>query len=135
VTGAAIPERRKFDRRKVAPFVLVAALVGVWLVLGPRLPHDQTVHVVLGKAAPRVTELRLAYAEGDEQAAAREVTFHFAEGEAPRVVTHEPRLANGEYRVEIDVYAQKGHAQATRRVKLSGDPVSVDVQEIFETRP
>jgi hypothetical protein len=133
--SAAVPERGKFDRRKVAPFVLVAALAAVWLALGPRLPHDQTIHVVLGKIAPRVTELRLAYAEGGEQVATREASLHYAEGQAPRVVTHEPRLANGEYRVDIEVYDQKDHAQATRRVKLSGDPVSVDVQEIFETRP
>jgi hypothetical protein len=124
-----------FDKRKAAPFVLVAALVAVWLVLGPRLPKDQVVHVVLGDLAPHVTEVTLRYAEDQTQDFAREATFRYAQGQAPRIVTHEPRLANGEYRIEIDVFDQKGHAQATRRVKLQGDPVSLDVQDILPGSP
>ncbi len=87
--------------------VLAAALAAcAWFA---RLaPTDQTVHYVLGDASPRVEELRVRWQEdeppsrvGDEWL--REVSYRFTPGEAPRIVTHEPRLRNGRYAVEIDV--------------------------------
>jgi hypothetical protein len=116
--------------RRLAPLVFVAAIGALWLVLGRKLPHAQTLHVILGSAAPRVTEVRLTYAEGAE--AIREATFHWAEGAAPRIVTHEPRLADGEYRVHIEVTARNGHATVERTVKIEENPVSIDVQEAVQ---
>jgi hypothetical protein len=117
--------------RRFAPLVLVAAVVAVWLFLGPKIPHDQTVHVVLGNSAPRVTELTVGYAhpEVGEAELTRQATFHWAEGAAPRIVTHTPRLSNGDYLVEIEVATRNGHAKVERRVKLDENPVSIDVQE------
>ncbi len=67
-------------------------------------PRSQTVHYVLGDGAPHVVELDARWARGD--APMREASFRYAPGEAPRVVTHEPRLADGDYTVEIEVVAQ-----------------------------
>jgi hypothetical protein len=115
-------------RRRLAPLALVAAAAAAYLVLGPKVPKDQTVHVVLGDASPRVTEVDVRYAPAGEQDFAREASFRYAEGAAPRIVTHSPRLADGEYAVEIELHTQKGHANVARRVKLEGDPVSIDVR-------
>jgi hypothetical protein len=121
--------------RRLAPVILALALVAIWLVFGSKIPRDQTVHVVLGDAAPRVTEVRLTYSDTDATPRAgsddfsRDATYRYAEGSAPRVVTHEARLRNGDYVLEIELSTRKGASTAQRRVKLHGDPVSVDVRE------
>jgi hypothetical protein len=115
--------------------LLVAMAAAVWLVLGRHLPRDQTVHVVLGESAPRVTEVRLRYAPAaDARAFDRDVTFKYAPGEAPRVVTHMPRLADGDYHVEIEVLSeppdpssQEARVRVERRITLEGGTVSIDV--------
>ncbi len=124
----------RLDRRKLGPLILVAALLAMWLVLGRKVPSEQVVHVVLGDAAPSVTEVRLRYAP-DEGAGpsdaefTREATFRYAAGKAPRIVTHEPRLAGGDYLVEIEVSKGNDRALVHRKVKLDGSPVSLDVKE------
>ena len=122
-----------FPRHKVASLVLVAALVAVYFVLGPKIPRDQVVHVVLGNAAPRVTEVRARYAEAGARDGdfTREVTFRYAEGAAPRIITHEPRLPSGDYLVEIELHGRKPNeiAVVKRRITLQESPVSLDVQE------
>ena len=119
------------DRRKLGPLVLIGAGVVMMLFLGPKMPRDQLVHVVLGDAAPRVTEVRVRYAERGASDAdfAREATFRYAQGAAPRIVTHEPRLANGEYDLEIELSKGNDRALVKRQVKLDGSPVSIDVRE------
>jgi hypothetical protein len=119
------------DRRKLGPLVLIGAGVVMMLFLGPKMPRDQLVHVVLGDAAPRVTEVRVRYAERGASDAdfAREATFRYAQGAAPRIVTHEPRLANGEYDLEIELSKGNDRALVKRQVKLDGSPVSLDVRE------
>src|SRR5580700_5214845 len=103
--------RQTVGRRMGVLAVAAAALVA-YLMLAPEAPRTQTVHFVLGDAAPRVDELRVRYAPdkdhgkspGQSTMAApplgdmaedwtREVAFRFADGGAPRIVTHEPRLA------------------------------------------
>jgi hypothetical protein len=120
------------DRRKLGPLFLVAALLAIWLVLGRSVPSDQVIHVVLGDAAARVTELRLRYLpseSGGDAEIAREASFRYAAGQAPRIVTHEPRLAGGDYMVEIEVSEGNDRALVRRKVKLDGSPVSLDVKE------
>lgn len=118
-----------FDRKKLAPVVLVAALLSFWLVLGRKVPADQVVHVVLGDASPRITEVRLRYAPQGDAEFTREATFHYDAGKAPRVVTHEPRLAGGDYTVEIELMVGNDRALVQRKVKLEGNPVSVDIRD------
>jgi hypothetical protein len=119
---------------------LVAAGLVAYLVLSPQAPHDQTVHFVLGDAAPRVDELRVRYApapaaaqagpQGDTMAEdwTREAAFRFADGGAPRIVTHSPRLADGDYVVEIEIVS-RSHTNTTARTRasLAGSPTSLDV--------
>ena len=114
--------------------VLAAALAAcAWFA---RLaPTDQTVHYVLGDASPRVEELRVRWQEdeppsrvGDEWL--REVSYRFTPGEAPRIVTHEPRLRNGRYAVEIDVVlvgSERSPSVLRRRVELAGGALSINV--------
>ena len=119
----------KLGRRKLAPILLVAALALIWLVFGRKAPADQVVHVVLGDRAPRITAIALRYTAEGETEAAREATFRYALGQAPRIVTHEPRLAGGDYMVEIELSEGNDRAEVRRKVKLDGSPVSLDVKE------
>jgi len=88
------------------------------------------VRVLLGDAAPRVTEVTVRYkdAEGD---AAREARFAFAMGAAPRVVSHAPRLPDGDYTLEIDLRAGENATRVARHVKLGGGSLAVDVSRGF----
>ena len=133
---------------RLARLALLVGALAVVYVLSRHWPSDHTVHVVLGDGAPRVTEVRLRYLDvgaddpghrGGRAASAeppeREVTFRYAKGHAPRIVSHEPRLVSGDYDVEIEMsIAPDGlAAQATRtvvverRLGLGDSPVSVDV--------
>jgi len=104
-----------------------------YLVTAPQVPHTQTVHYVLGDSAPRVDELRVRYAPATNHAEmaedwTREVAFRFADGGAPRIVTHEPRLADGDYVVEVEIVS-RAHANTIgkSRASLVGEPTSIDV--------
>jgi hypothetical protein len=133
---------RTVEGRRLLRIPLLLAALGVALTLSRRWPSDQAVHVVLGDAAPRATELRIRYADlssghDDWQ---REATFHYAAGHAPRIVNHEPRLASGEYDVEIEVSVADGPSEShtvttTRRMTLNGGSTSVDVSRQLEADP
>ncbi len=122
--------------RRMTFLALGTAGFVAYLVTAPQVPHTQTVHYVLGDSAPRVDELRVRYApytvaaKHDEMAEdwTREVAFRFADGGAPRIVTHEPRLANGDYVVEVEIVS-RAHANTTgrSRASLAGEPTSIDV--------
>jgi hypothetical protein len=107
----------------LARLVVPAAAIAVAAVLSRSWPKDQTVHYVLGDGAARVEELdaRWASEKDADDAWLREVDFRYEPGKAPRVVTHEPRLANGEYTVEIAIVAanERGTPQgvSTARVR------------------
>jgi hypothetical protein len=113
---------------RIARLFLVAAVVGVALLLGRSWPREQTVHYVLGNAAQRVEELDARWARaGDDPDSGgwtRETRFRYEPGEAPRVVTHEPRLPDGEYTVEIEIVAQR-ERNIGRRPDESGRNVNV----------
>jgi uncharacterized protein (DUF2126 family) len=114
--------------------LLLVAGLGVAFVLSRHWPTDQSVHIVLGDAAPKVIELRVRYAElksahDDWQ---REVSFHYAAGRAPRIVSHEPRLVSGDYDVEIEIERATEPPDArtvsvVRHVMLDGHTASIDV--------
>jgi hypothetical protein len=118
-------------RRRLALAVLLAAAIALYLTLSPRWPKDQVLHVVLGDAAPRVTEVRVRYADATSSAEdwTREVTFRYALNSAPRVVTHETRLPDGDYVVEIDVTSSTNRTTTRRRATLHGGTTSLDVSE------
>ena len=133
---------REFLRRRVAPFLLLVAAFAVYAMLKPSLPHDQIVHLVLGDPAPRVTELTVRYgaprgsAEGGRARDvdwAREVTFSYlappAGAGAPRIVTHDPRLPDGNYLVEVEVATRNDRAFFEREGTLGGGTASIDVSQ------
>ncbi|WP_394849829.1 hypothetical protein LZC95_20530 [Pendulispora brunnea] len=113
-------------------FGLILVVVGI--VLAPKLPHDQTVHIVLGSGAGRVSQLQVRYYGPlpDEEPGgyfAREATFRYGQGViAPRIVDHAPRLADGDYVVEIAVSTDAGNNTVSRQVHLEeGRSTSIDV--------
>jgi hypothetical protein len=125
------------SRKRIAQLVLIVAAVALYLVLSRHWPRSQIVHIVLGDAAPRVEELTLRYAErpGPGGDLTRQVTFPYPRGTAPRIVTHEPNLPDGDYTVEVDILGAKDtrpepfRATIERRVTLEGGTVSIDVSQ------
>jgi hypothetical protein len=61
----------------------------------------------------------------------REASFRYASGTAPRVVTHEPRLPDGDYTVEIEVVEDSAHSLLRRRVTLAGGVTSIDLARVL----
>jgi hypothetical protein len=122
-------------RRRLFPLGIAAVGVAVYFFLAPRAPVDQGIRIVLGEAAPRVTEVDVRYvATGANPDVAREVTFRYAPGAAPRIVSHEPRLANGDYVVQMEFdlstaspQVAQGHVTVDRPVTLLGGTTSLDV--------
>jgi hypothetical protein len=136
-SGASqLPGDARRRRRQVALFLFLLAATAIYLMLAPKMPHDQVLRFVLGDAAPRLIELDVRYAEAEAAKSTenaedwtREATFRFAEGSAPRIVTHEPRLANGDYVVEIETQTASQRGTLRRRVTLQGGTTSIDLSE------
>src|SRR3954447_17079251 len=98
--GATPPLRARLTRLAFLLFGLVVAFY-----LGRQGPQEQHVRVVLGAAAPDVTGVDLQYV-GQDGDVVREAHFIYPKGGAPRVVAHEPKLPDGQYRLQIDVDAR-----------------------------
>ncbi|HEY2517877.1 MAG TPA: hypothetical protein VGI39_43705 [Polyangiaceae bacterium] len=125
-------------RRRIALLVLLGAGLAAYFTLLPQLPRENVLHIVLGAAAPQVVEIRLRYAPAAKNGPiaedwTREVSFRFPEGAAPRVVTHEPRVADGDYVVEIEILkaARPSPSSLTlqRKARLVGGTTTIDVSE------
>jgi hypothetical protein len=120
------------DSKRIARLLfLVAALVAVLAGAGLKWPRDQTVHYVLGDAAPRVEEVDARWGEARmaPEDWTREATFRYAPGGAPRVVTHEPRLPDGDYTVQIEILASRERNVVTRHVRLAGGVTSIELAQ------
>jgi hypothetical protein len=123
----------------------LAAGLGLVLVLSRDWPKERLVHVVLGDAASHVQDLRLRCGKHGEWD--REVVFHYGSSgaHAPRVVDWQPRLASGDYDVEVELSVRGDPAlpprtvTASRSVTLGDGAASVDVSSIVrdsrETAP
>jgi len=135
------------SRVRIARIVILVAVAAVYFTLAPRWPKDNVVHIVLGPAASQVEEVRVGYAIAPKNGPMAEdwtrgATFRFPGGSAPRIVTHEPRVADGDYVVEIEIVkaSSKDRDAGTdapsgaiirimRRVRLEGGTTSIDVSE------
>jgi len=129
------------DRKRLLRLLSLVALAGglaAAVPLGGSLtkswPHEQSVHYVLGDSAPRVLELDARWAQVGGATSdpasddwSREATFRYTPGKAPRVVTHEPRMPDGDYTVEIDLVSNSERSTVTRHVKLEGGATSIDL--------
>ncbi len=121
----ASPPRPR-PRRRSALVLLVAGLgLAAWVSFGPAAPKDNTVRFVLGDQAPEVTDLEVRYLDGDE--VAREASFHFGLGAAPRLVSHEVRAKVGDYRVEVSATTRKGTKSFDKKLRLEGGTTQVDL--------
>ena len=117
-------------RRRYAFLLLALAALGFFALLGPKWPKDQSVRLVLGNLAPAVEQVELRYAGRGSEELVREVTFRYPKGGAPRIVSHEPRLPDGDYLVEIDLGFEHGHTETRRNVTLGGGSTSIDISQL-----
>jgi hypothetical protein len=119
------PRRRPIVRLVFLVFGLLVALY-----LSRQGPQEQHVRIVLGSGAPHVTGLDLQYI-GPEGDIVREAHLIYPKGGAPRVVSHEPKLPNGDYRLQIDLEAREGRRGVQRQVTLGGGSTQVDVSNVL----
>ncbi|MGD0527982.1 MAG: hypothetical protein ABSE49_22805 [Polyangiaceae bacterium] len=130
------------DRKRLARMLALSAVLLIGLYFAREWPKDQTVHYVLGDSAPRVEEVDARWAPGIAATAdwTREASFRYPPGKAPRVVTHEPRLPDGDYTVEIEIVAsaangtgdtpqQKNEVVVRKHVVLHGGATSIELAD------
>jgi hypothetical protein len=115
------------NKKQILRILLVIAAAAIIVVMGKSCPKDQVIHVVLGEAAPRVEEVVIRYGQNEDFQ--REARFRYEAGKAPRILAHEPKLAEGEYTVEIELLARNNRNTVRRRVTLAGATTSIDVSE------
>jgi hypothetical protein len=125
--GDAAPRPASLRRVSQARRLAVLALgLTAAMYLGARSPKEQHVRLMLGDAAPQVTQLEVRYVrEADE--VVRQARFSFAPGQAPRVVAHEPSLPDGDYRIVVDIDLTEGHREIERRVTLSSGSTQLEL--------
>ncbi|MCL2724242.1 MAG: hypothetical protein FWD69_07370 [Polyangiaceae bacterium] len=120
----------RWNAPRLTRLVVLAIGLAATVWIGSRTPREQHVRVVLGSAASDVTDMELQYVdlEGD---LVRDARMHFEPGRVPRVVTHEPSLANGDYQLRIELGMRDARRSTERRVTLSGGTTSVDVTSVL----
>jgi hypothetical protein len=129
---APAPVRRK---RKILPFVVLGGGALIAAYLASRSPHEQHVNLVLGAAADQVTGLEVQYVAPDGDVV-RTTRMTFEQGRAPRVVSHQPELTDGDYRLRIDLDTREGRRSVERRVTLHGSgggTTQVDLSQLRTT--
>jgi hypothetical protein len=126
---AAPPVSARPSRRLLKLGILVVGLL-VAAYFGSKAPRDQHVKLVLGASADRVTGLEIQYLAPDGDLA-RAVRMTFEAGRAPRVVSHEPQLADGDYTVRVDLDTREGRRSTERRVTLGGGTTQVDLAGVI----
>lgn len=126
------PPRPVRPRRRLLPFLVLGIGGLAAAYLAARSPRDQHVKLVLGTGADQVIGLELQYV-ADDGDVARDVRMAFPAGQAPRVVAHEPKLADGDYRLRIDLDTREGRRSVERRVTLGGGTTQVDLAGVVTT--
>lgn len=116
------------------PFFVLAAGALLVAYIGSRAPRDQHVKLVLGADADRVTGLEVQYIGADGEIA-RDTRMAFEPGRAPRVVSHEPQLTDGDYSLRIDLDTREGRRSVERRVTLGGGTTQVDLAQVASEPP
>ena len=124
---------RPVRRRKLLPFLVLGAGALIAGYLSSKSPRDQHLRLVLGPRAADVTGLEVQYVAEDGDVA-RDARMTFGAGEAPRIVSHEPQLADGEYRLRIDLDTREGRRTVERRVTLGGGTTQVDLTTALSPR-
>jgi hypothetical protein len=115
-----------FRRRHFAGALLLAAGVGAYAAIGPKLPRDREVALDFGGAATSITDVELVWvADGSSaEEPAVSIRWHFAQGTAPTELFTKARLADGFWTAAVTV--QRGDTNETTRwssqVNLEGQP-------------
>jgi hypothetical protein len=119
------------SRRRIGSLAFLAVGLGIAWYLGQNGPQEQHVHVILNERAPVVTGVSLQYvaANGD---VANETSFRYAPGQAPRIVSHEPKIASGGYKLKVDVDLPDSRKTVEKQVTLTGGSVQVDMTPIHK---
>jgi len=106
--------------------IFAGAALGLYAMFGPKVPRDQRLRVPLGAARPNVREARISWSTtGGEPL--REAAFSFRPGEAPEALTHELRLPDGDYEVDVEIVLMEGRMASRKRVTVSGATTTLDV--------
>jgi hypothetical protein len=104
--------------------LLVAAGLGAYAMMEPKLPRARQVVLDLGPNADDLTDIELTWTKAATMDdAALTTRWHFAPGAAPRRLPFEARLGDGSWDVEVTLERQS--RETTRwpyRVNLEGTP-------------
>jgi hypothetical protein len=126
-------------RRRLLPVLFLGVGAVVYLSLAHQWPTDQHLRLVLGDVSARVEEVTLRCARSEPGSSddwLREVTFHYAKGGAPRIVSYEPRLTDGDYLVQIETRTDDVRVLTyDRRVRLAGGTTSIDLPQASSLGP
>jgi hypothetical protein len=122
------------NRRRLGSLVLLIAGVCLALYLSKVDPQEQHIRIVLGAKAPEVTMVALQYVAQDGEIA-RDARFSYRAGSAPRVIAHEPQLASGDYRIQIEVETPGGRRTIQRQATLGGGSTQIDVSNALDAKP
>lgn len=123
-TEAPKPKRRPGSRYAALAFLGIG--IAVTTFLAKRGPHEQHLRFVLGDSAGEVTGLDVQYIDADGELA-REARLAWPEGAAPRVVSHEPELADGAYKIKVDIGTRERRVSVERSVTLSGGSTQIEL--------
>ena len=126
-TGPKPVSRRK---RKLVPYLVLGGGALIAAYLAAKAPRDQHLKLVLGPHAEDVTGLEVQYVAEDGDVA-RDARMTFPPGQAPRVVSHDPQLTDGDYRLRIDLDTREGRRSVERRVTLGGGTTQVDLANLL----
>jgi len=118
-------EKKVSTKRRIGSLIFLACGIGIAMWLGQNGPQDQHVHVILNERAPIVTNVSLQYvtAKGD---VANETSFHYSPGQAPRIVSHDPKIPSGDYKLKVDVDSPDSRKTVEKQVTLKGGSTQVD---------
>jgi hypothetical protein len=113
-------------RSRYAALAFLGIGIAVTAFLAKRGPHEQHLRFVLGDSSSVVTGLDVQYVDADGEIA-REARLAWIEGAAPRIVPHEPELADGAYEIKVDIRTRERRVSVERSVTLSGGSTQVDL--------
>lgn len=95
-------DRRRRWVRRLTPLLLLAAVLLVYRLIAPKLPHDRQVAYELGALAPKLVRLDVSFSDPEtpDEGPALMTTWHFQPGQAPRRLTATVRLHDGAWDVD-----------------------------------
>jgi hypothetical protein len=110
----------------MASLLLVAAGLGAYAAIRPKLPRDHEVALDFGSAASSITDVELEWTPAGHEAddAALTTRWHFDEGRAPSRLRATVRLPDGAWTAEVAVVRSRTN-ETTRwsgRVNLEESP-------------